>query len=359
MAIEARDFEAIYSKYEGLVRATLRHYGVRPADLDDLVQDAFVTIHRKLPEFEGRSSVETWVHSVCWRIALNYRRRAHVRLETELTVEGPGGSAPPQGELVGADRLRAAIKELPDRQRDLLTLADIGGLSISTLAALTRTTRKSASDGLKRARIALSRGIGALGMEGAPEVYGTGAGGGERCDSGVLTETDDASDYIDDEICICTEGRKSFVLLRGRANVFRHRILTAALLKMKERHGHGLTYLCVVEATSTPPDRATRKLNAELLAMLGDSFVASVFVVQREPEATLVPAIMNTAAFLSRSPIPYRYFKSLASAAAWLAPLCEGETAASLIAQMDGMRKRLDEKTGVTGGGKRRPCPRG
>jgi hypothetical protein len=80
--------------------------------------------------------------------------------------------------------------------------------------------------------------------------------------------------------------------------------------------------------------------------MLGDSFVASVFVVEREPEATLVPAVMNTAAFLSRSPIPYRYFKSLPNAAAWLAPLCEGATAESLIAQMMGMRKRLDERKG-------------
>ena len=30
------DFESIYPKYENLVRATLRHYGVREADLDDL-----------------------------------------------------------------------------------------------------------------------------------------------------------------------------------------------------------------------------------------------------------------------------------------------------------------------------------
>jgi RNA polymerase sigma-70 factor, ECF subfamily len=342
--MEALDFEKFYSRYEGLVRATLRHYGVRPADLDDLVQDAFVTIHRKLPEFEGRSSIETWVHSVCWRIAVNYRRRAHVRFETELTAEGPAGAPPPEAEMLVGDRLRTAIEELPDRQRDLLTLADIGGLSISALAALTRTTRKTASDGLKRARIALSRGIAPVRMEGESEVHGAGAEGSGPSDSGVLTETDDATDYIDDEICICTRGRNSFVLLRGRANVFRHRILTKALVKLKERYGHGLNYLCVVENTSTPPDRATRKLNAELLAMLGDSFTASVFVVEREPEATLVPAFMNVAAFLSRSPTAYRYFKALPSAAAWLAPLCEGETAASLIAQMDGMRKRLDER---------------
>ena len=46
MAARAWRFEAVYSKYDGLVRATLRRYGVRPADLDDVTQEAFVTIHR-------------------------------------------------------------------------------------------------------------------------------------------------------------------------------------------------------------------------------------------------------------------------------------------------------------------------
>ena len=187
------DFESIYPKYENLVRATLRHYGVREADLDDLVQDAFVTIHRKLPEFEGRASVETWLHAVCWRIALNYRRRARVRRETALTAEGAGAPPPREGEVLIADRLHAAITGLPDTQRDLFTLAEIGGLSISQLAALTHTTRKTVSEGLKRTRDALDRGIAVLGRQSAPERPNAGAGGGSP-DVGERIDTDDSMD---------------------------------------------------------------------------------------------------------------------------------------------------------------------
>ena len=56
----AVDFDAVYCNYKTLLRATLRHYGVREADLDDVVQEALITIHRRLGEFEGRSSIETW-----------------------------------------------------------------------------------------------------------------------------------------------------------------------------------------------------------------------------------------------------------------------------------------------------------
>ena len=86
----AVDFEAVYRNHNGLLRATLRRYGVREADLDDVAQEALVTIHRRLGEFEGRSSIETWLHAVCWRMAVGYRRRAHIRLETSTMPEARG-----------------------------------------------------------------------------------------------------------------------------------------------------------------------------------------------------------------------------------------------------------------------------
>jgi RNA polymerase sigma-70 factor (ECF subfamily) len=53
-----------------------------PADLDDISQEAFVAIHRMLPGFEGRSSLETWLNAVAWRVASHYHRRSHARFET-------------------------------------------------------------------------------------------------------------------------------------------------------------------------------------------------------------------------------------------------------------------------------------
>jgi RNA polymerase sigma-70 factor (ECF subfamily) len=59
--------EALYLAYAPFVRRARLRRGVHPSDLDDLVQETFVTVHRLLPGFEGRSSLSTWLYSVAWR----------------------------------------------------------------------------------------------------------------------------------------------------------------------------------------------------------------------------------------------------------------------------------------------------
>jgi RNA polymerase sigma-70 factor (ECF subfamily) len=61
--------------------------------VDDALQDVFLTVHRRLPDFEGRSSVKTWIYSITHHTARNYRRRAQRDsgevLSPELPVDGP------------------------------------------------------------------------------------------------------------------------------------------------------------------------------------------------------------------------------------------------------------------------------
>jgi RNA polymerase sigma-70 factor (ECF subfamily) len=75
------DLRAIYARWANFVWLTLQRLGVRHDDLEDVCHDVFVIAHRKLPEFDGRSQVNAWLFGICVRVAANYRRRAHIRLE--------------------------------------------------------------------------------------------------------------------------------------------------------------------------------------------------------------------------------------------------------------------------------------
>ena len=82
----------VFDEHAAYVFRVLRYLGVRDADLQDVCQEVFITVHRKIDSFEGRSSVRTWLYRISQRAASDYRRRAYVRREvvTDLGSDHPG-----------------------------------------------------------------------------------------------------------------------------------------------------------------------------------------------------------------------------------------------------------------------------
>src|SRR5690349_24003424 len=68
----------VFDEHARYVIRTLRHLGIKEADVEDVAQEVFVTVHRKLHEFEGRSKLRTWLYAICLRVASDHRRRAYV-----------------------------------------------------------------------------------------------------------------------------------------------------------------------------------------------------------------------------------------------------------------------------------------
>src|SRR3954467_13153582 len=73
--------EEIYEKHADFVWRTLRRLGVPENDLGDAMQGVFLTAHRALAQFEGRSSITTWLFTVCRSVARERRNSAHLRHE--------------------------------------------------------------------------------------------------------------------------------------------------------------------------------------------------------------------------------------------------------------------------------------
>lgn len=117
LALAARPpvpFGQVYQEHAAFVWRSLRRLGVRPSDLEDVAQDVFVVVHRKLPEFDGRSSVRTWVFGVCLRTAADYRRRAHIRREESMDVVPDSAVPAAQDEAVSRRQARALLDRILD-----------------------------------------------------------------------------------------------------------------------------------------------------------------------------------------------------------------------------------------------------
>ena len=77
----------IYRDHGQFIWLSLQRFGVRLPDLDDLAQDVFMVVHRKLSHLDPRGPIRPWLFGICMRVAANYRRRRR-RASKDLSLWG-------------------------------------------------------------------------------------------------------------------------------------------------------------------------------------------------------------------------------------------------------------------------------
>jgi RNA polymerase sigma-70 factor (ECF subfamily) len=145
------------------------------ADAEEVVQDVFLTLVRKIDSFEGRSSLGTWIYRIAANAALNKRRGKRSEVEVSLEEHLPrfkedghregdrtflmaDWSRTPEEELqsgVARSTLRQAIDGLPEHYRAVLVLRDVEELSSEEVAEALGESVASVKSRLHRARMAL------------------------------------------------------------------------------------------------------------------------------------------------------------------------------------------------------------
>ncbi len=110
--------DEVFSENAPFAWRVLRGLGVAEADVDDVCQEVFITVHRRLPDFEGRSTVRTWVYGICVRAAADYRKRVRTRREVGATAPPELAVAPRQEDAVSIQQARDTLHGILDRLDD-------------------------------------------------------------------------------------------------------------------------------------------------------------------------------------------------------------------------------------------------
>jgi RNA polymerase sigma-70 factor, ECF subfamily len=160
------DFRAFYEAHFPFAWRVLRRLGARDDELPDLLQEVFLVAHRKLPEFEGRARVTTWLFSICHNVFRASRRR---RREQPLPDQADDATsvAPQREELLSARKL---LLGLPEEQRIVFLLFELEGLSgdeiaealsipVGTVRSRLRLARESFRNALDQATVKIE-GVG-------------------------------------------------------------------------------------------------------------------------------------------------------------------------------------------------------
>lgn len=146
----------VFDEHAPYVIRALRHLGVREADVEDVAQEVFVAVHRKLPEFEGRSKLRTWLYAICLRVASDHRRRAYVvreRItENPLSDRGERTGAEPDTRVESRAFVQGLLETLDEDKRQVLVLYEIEGLGMREIAEILGCPLQTAYSRLHAAR---------------------------------------------------------------------------------------------------------------------------------------------------------------------------------------------------------------
>lgn len=132
-------FTDVFRQHAPFAWRCLRRLGVGAADADDVCQEVFLVLYRKLDELEPDTSLRAYVYGVCVKKAADHRKKAHVRREApseqlpepEVSGAGPDARLDHRRALAKLDR---ALTALDDDKRAAFVLYEVEGLSLQEIA---------------------------------------------------------------------------------------------------------------------------------------------------------------------------------------------------------------------------------
>ena len=168
-------FQQLYDENHRRVSQLLARI-VGPQEAEDLAQVVFAKAARGLPKFRGAAQASTWLHRIAAHAASDWLRSRAAK-EAKVTADLPArvsngenkassvcasvvAPASPEQNVIRKEMsecIRAVIGQLPEKQRTVLMLRELGGLTEDQVAETLGISRANAKVRLHRARVELRK----------------------------------------------------------------------------------------------------------------------------------------------------------------------------------------------------------
>jgi RNA polymerase sigma-70 factor (ECF subfamily) len=157
-------FREVYDANFGFVWRAVANRGIPFAAMDDVVQEVFLVVHRKLGEFEGRSTLRTWLSGIVRRVVADHVKKRGNQATGQEAVEDHAfeSTEDPAAELERRSAVAvvsALLEKMTEAHREVFVLYEIEQLTVREIAELTHTNENTVQTRLKAARQTFQRGL--------------------------------------------------------------------------------------------------------------------------------------------------------------------------------------------------------
>lgn len=159
--------EKIMDEYGDDVKRFVYTYVKNQADTDDITQETFITVYKKLHTFQHKSSLRTWIFSIAVNKSKDYLRSFHTRHDNlfqkikSYITESSDNETPEKQVLTQSEssELMDYIMKLPIKYREVLILYYFNDFTIKEIAHSLNQKESSIKTRLNRSRSKLAQVI--------------------------------------------------------------------------------------------------------------------------------------------------------------------------------------------------------
>jgi RNA polymerase sigma-70 factor (ECF subfamily) len=161
---DAQAFQALYDKHKRRVYSLCLRMTANTAEAEDLTQEAFLQLYRKIATFRGESAFSTWLHRLSVNVVLMHLRKKSLPVVSlEETTQGEDDT--PKKDFGAEDlalagsidrlQLQRAVDDLPPGYRTIFVLHDVEGYEHNEIATIVGCSIGNSKSQLHKARMKL------------------------------------------------------------------------------------------------------------------------------------------------------------------------------------------------------------
>jgi len=162
---DAQAFQALYDRHKRRVYSLCLRMTSNTAEAEDLTQEAFLQLYRKIGTFRGESAFSTWLHRLSVNVVLMHLRKKSLPVVSLEETTQPGEDDTPKKDF-GADdmalagsidrlQLQKAVDDLPPGYRTIFVLHDVEGYEHNEIADIVGCSIGNSKSQLHKARMKL------------------------------------------------------------------------------------------------------------------------------------------------------------------------------------------------------------
>ena len=162
---DAEAFQALYDKHKRRVYSLCLRMTANTAEAEDLTQEAFLQLYRKIATFRGESAFSTWLHRLSVNVVLMHLRKKGLPVVSLEETTQSGEEDTPKKDFGAEDvslagsidrlQLQKAVDSLPPGYRSIFVLHDVEGYEHNEIATIVGCSIGNSKSQLHKARMKL------------------------------------------------------------------------------------------------------------------------------------------------------------------------------------------------------------